>query len=82
MISQLEQKQQIIYLYCQPVRESIVKFTSQSGAGRDDIFREMSQRASEVVHTQNQNPVRDNQKCFECFEKDFFPKSKSTRTAC
>jgi len=81
MISQLEQKQRIIYLYYQPVREAIVKFTSQSGAGRDDIFRKMSQRASEVVHTQNQNPVRDNQKCFECFEKDFFPKIKEYKNS-
>jgi hypothetical protein len=74
LIANLEEKQKIVYLYYQPVRDAVVKLTAAGGGDRDEIYREMSQRASEVIHTQSQNPVRDNQKCFECFEEDFLSK--------
>jgi len=76
LIADLEEKQRIIYLYYQPVREAVVSLTAGGGKQRDEIFIEMTRQASEVVHTPNQNPIRDNQRCFECFERDFLPKIK------
>jgi hypothetical protein len=81
LITELEAKQKIVYLYYQPVREAIVKLTSKRGAGRDGIFKEMSSRAAEVTHSPSQNPVKDNQKAFECFEREFFPKISAFRSS-
>ena len=77
LISELEEKERIVYLYYQPVREAIVKFTARSGVDRDEIYEEMSRRAFEVVHTTQQDPVKDNQRCFAAFEESFFPKIRS-----
>jgi len=77
LISDLEAKEQIVYLYYQPVREAIVRLSSGAGADRDRIYGEMSRRAEAVVHTASQNPVRDNQKAFETFEEKFMPKIKT-----
>ncbi|QHS53357.1 hypothetical protein [Edaphobacter sp. 12200R-103] len=77
LISDLEEKQRVVYLYYQPVREAIVKLTAAESIDRDGIYAEMSQRASHVVHTRTQNPIRDNQKCFECYEKIFLPQVSS-----
>ncbi len=77
LISDLEAKEKIVYLYYQPVREAIVKFTANGGLNRRDIYDEMSQRAADVIHTGTQDPVRDNQSCFVSFEKNFFPKIKA-----
>ncbi|AEU38576.1 hypothetical protein AciX8_4301 [Granulicella mallensis MP5ACTX8] len=74
LIADLEAKQRIVYRYYQPVREAVVQLASNRGARRNEIYEEMSHRASEVVHSPSQYPVKDNQKCFECFEKDFLPK--------
>jgi hypothetical protein len=76
LISDLEAKEKIVYLYYQPAREAIVKFTANKGLNRDEVYDEMSRRAADVVHTGSQNPVRDNQKCFVSFEVNFFPKIK------
>ena len=77
LISELEEKEKIVYLYYQPVREAIVKFTAGVGAKRDEIYEEMSRRAVDVVHSSQQDPVRDNQRCFAAFESNFFPKIRS-----
>ncbi len=77
LISDLEAKEQIIYLYYQPVREAIVRLTSSECEHRDEIYDEMSQRAAAVIHTGAQNPVKDNQKCFVSFEENFLPKISS-----
>lgn len=77
LIADLEAKEQIVYLYYQPVREAIVKLTSGGGEDRDDIFEEMSRRAADVIHGPSQDPVRDNQKCFLVYEEKFLSKVKS-----
>ncbi len=71
LIAELEAKEKIVYLYYQPVREAIVKLTAKNGLNRDQIFNEMSDRAKAVVCAPSQDPVKDNQGCFKCFEKSF-----------
>jgi hypothetical protein len=73
LIADLEAKEQIVYLYYQPVREAIVRFTADAGQHRDKTFAEMCRRAGEVIHAPTQNPVRDNSACFLSFEEHFFP---------
>ena len=76
LIADLEAKEQIVYLYYQPVREAIVKLTS-GGEDRDIIFEEMLHRAAEVIHGPSQDPVRDNQACFLVYEEKFLSKINS-----
>jgi hypothetical protein len=47
------------------------------GKKREQIYEEMTRQAAGVVHSPNQNPVRDNQNCFHQFESSFLPQIKS-----
>lgn len=81
LMEQLEEKERIVYLYYQPAREAIIRLTERAGADRERIYLEMSERAARAVHSPSQNPVRDNQRCFERFEEVFLPKIKQFKAS-
>jgi hypothetical protein len=79
ILRELESKEDVIYRYYQPVREAAVKLASKAGKGRDIIYQELTLQAEKVIHSPNQNPVKDNQAYFKKFEEIFLPQIKSFR---
>ena len=81
LLSEIEEKEQLIYRYYQPVREAAVRLAAQGLHRRDAIFAEMRQRAAEVMHGPRQKPIEDNQARFAVFENSFLPKIKEFKAS-
>jgi hypothetical protein len=81
LLKELESKEDVIYRYYQPVREAAVKLASRAGKGRDAIYQEMTLQAESVIHSPNQNPIKDNQTCFSKFENIFLPKIQNFKVS-
>jgi len=74
MLRELEAKEDLLFRYYQPVREGAVKLAASGGQKRDHIYEELTRQSGQVIHSPNQNPIKDNQARFVTFEQAFLPK--------
>ena len=77
-LKELEEKKNRAYAYYQPAREAIVKLCLHRKM-KDRIVAALTVRAQRVPHARGADPVRDNLRAFECFERAFLPKIQRFR---